>query len=410
MTISRSVNWPTRAGLNRPWSRAARTRDCRNRTSHCIRQMAFSVALLGIAYIAAAIGPAAANNAISGVTLSRPFFNPSLKQTITISFQIARQGSLDLRILDRDGFLVRTLASGRASEPGPISIDWDGRDDIGNIVADEAYSLKIDLRSDGPASSYFPADEVIKETKAETTFYDRQQGTLGYQLAGPVFGQFGWWNPLPDFWPFNNQPLLFSYTMPVLNPPRPTRSWLLFTPNEGSVWYPGMAKISMCATPGNFCLLGGIYQEPGPHVVRWLGLDLTKMIRTDIKAMVLMVTAESNDGNIIQVLGSQPVISSLQVKPAYFRPGYGNLDISLTASSFQSSSLTVNYKVERLEFAGPLKSATILAQPAGAITLQWDGKSDSGFLVAEGSYLLTVTVTDALGSVAAEQALITIGY
>ena len=99
-------------------------------------------------HIPGASGAAAPRSAISRVELSRPFFNPFLGQKIEISFAIARPGELAVLVLDRDGFPVRTLRAGARVDPGKFSIDWDGRSDVGEVVPDEAYSLKIDLGSD----------------------------------------------------------------------------------------------------------------------------------------------------------------------------------------------------------------------------------------------------------------------
>src|SRR5512132_4418759 len=88
-----------------------------------------------------------AESAISDVSVSRPFFNPSLGQKVGISFALAQPGNLTVQILDRDGYPVRKLVSGKAVEKGKQALDWDGRGDAGEVVSDEAYSLKIDLVS-----------------------------------------------------------------------------------------------------------------------------------------------------------------------------------------------------------------------------------------------------------------------
>lgn len=230
--------------------------------------------------------------------------------------------------------------------------------------------------------------------------------------TGPLaFEQFSWgWTGPVDFWPFNNKPLDLTYAVPNWPPPRPMRVWLLFTPNAGSVWITGVARISMCSTPGNFCFLSGVYRNPGQHTFRWLGLDPSRALRTDITAIVLMGTSEASDGNIIYVSGSEPVISNLQATPALFRPGNGNLVFSFGASAFQSGTVSGTIVVERLDVAGALKTIVIPSQPGGALSLQWDGKSDGGILVAEGRYLVTVSLTDSLGSAATAQTIVTIAY
>ncbi len=54
---------------------------------------------------------------------------------------------MTVRILDRDGFVVRTIASGGEITPGKVGYTWDGRDDSGQVVTDEAYSLRIVLNT-----------------------------------------------------------------------------------------------------------------------------------------------------------------------------------------------------------------------------------------------------------------------
>jgi hypothetical protein len=119
---------------------------------------------------------------VSNVSLSRPFFNPALGQKIQISFEIASSGTLMVLILDRDGYLVRKLVADKVVEKGRHSFDWDGRGDKGEVVADEAYSLKIELRSGDKIGRYFPALTPATEVAAKTNYYDRRGATLSYQL------------------------------------------------------------------------------------------------------------------------------------------------------------------------------------------------------------------------------------
>jgi flagellar hook assembly protein FlgD len=65
------------------------------------------------------------------------------RATITIDF--AQAGRASVVIIDRDGYLVRTLANAQPAH-GAVAFHWDGRDDRGQLVADEAYSLKVDWR------------------------------------------------------------------------------------------------------------------------------------------------------------------------------------------------------------------------------------------------------------------------
>jgi flagellar hook assembly protein FlgD len=121
---------------------------------------------------------------ISRVAVSRPFFNPSLRQDIEISIALGKPGFLSLSVVDQTGLVVCQLASGRKVRPGKLAYVWDGRDTTGEVVPDEAYSIRIVLLARGGKESYDPALKRAREVSATTTFYDPQTGVLAYKLAG----------------------------------------------------------------------------------------------------------------------------------------------------------------------------------------------------------------------------------
>ena len=139
------------------------------------------------AVLAAARGRSEASppRGISSVSVSRAFFNPGLGQRVEISFLVKEAGSLDLSVVDRHKGLVRRLASGAPIEAGRVSYVWDGRGDAGQVVPDEAYSVRIDLAGRSGKQTYAPAGRKSKPVSATTTFYDRQNGILAYRLSAP---------------------------------------------------------------------------------------------------------------------------------------------------------------------------------------------------------------------------------
>jgi flagellar hook assembly protein FlgD len=125
-------------------------------------------------------------SSISDVSVSRPFFNPSLGQKIGVSFRVAGPGSLTVLVLDREGYVARKLVGEKAVEVGSLNLEWDGRDDSGVVVPDEAYSLKIDLTTDGRVESYFPATSAPEDLTVKTNYYDRRGAILAYKLPKPA--------------------------------------------------------------------------------------------------------------------------------------------------------------------------------------------------------------------------------
>lgn len=75
------------------------------------------------------------------------FPNP-FRKTTSIIYAVSNSSSSDsrvsLRVFDRAGRLVRTLAQGRTA-PGHHSLAWDGRNDSGRLVPAGIYFLKLSL-------------------------------------------------------------------------------------------------------------------------------------------------------------------------------------------------------------------------------------------------------------------------
>lgn len=168
-------------------SRAERAPPMRSKS----KSRAFAVpsgVLLWIVSLSLGAVPLGANqSAISDVALSRQFFNPSLGQKIRISLVAGSAGSLSILILDRDGYPVHQLLSDRTVQPGTVGFEWDGRNDRGEVVPDEAYSLKIDLAAGGETSSYFPANHPTEDVSpAQSNYYDRHSAILSYNLPRPA--------------------------------------------------------------------------------------------------------------------------------------------------------------------------------------------------------------------------------
>lgn len=118
---------------------------------------------------------------ISNVSVSRPFFNPALGQKIRITFDTS-PGAVAVRILDRDGYVIRTLVTKRVLKADRLTFDWEGHDDHGAVVPDEAYSLKVDLTTDSRVQLYFPASDPPEDVPVKTNYYDRRGAILSYRL------------------------------------------------------------------------------------------------------------------------------------------------------------------------------------------------------------------------------------
>jgi flagellar hook assembly protein FlgD len=121
---------------------------------------------------------------ITGIDLDKRSFNVSTGDRVTVTLRFGQPGTASILVLDRDGYLVRKLASAQ-----PIGktflIAWDGRNDAGDLVADEAYSFKVDWTDGKHAETYFPANRPASIISVTPRYYDRRSGTLSYVLSQP---------------------------------------------------------------------------------------------------------------------------------------------------------------------------------------------------------------------------------
>jgi FlgD Ig-like domain len=120
-------------------------------------------------------------SAIGTVSLQRETFNPTAGDTVDLSVTFRMAGNASVRVVDRDGFVVRTIAAMRPVQ-GSCSFHWDGRDDGGRTVADEAYAFRIEWVNAKSRELWFPADRPSMPVSISPRYFDRRSGTLAYTL------------------------------------------------------------------------------------------------------------------------------------------------------------------------------------------------------------------------------------
>ncbi len=66
-----------------------------------------------------------------------------------VAFEVPSEGTASIYIYDFEGNRVRTLFEGSRYSPGEQEIEWDGRDDRGDLVAPEPYVVVLELTIQG---------------------------------------------------------------------------------------------------------------------------------------------------------------------------------------------------------------------------------------------------------------------
>lgn len=69
------------------------------------------------------------------------------RRAAEIAFKLRQPDRLDVSIVD-GGEVVRTIERGRSYSAGPVTIEWDGRDDAGRVLPEDDYRPRIRLRDE----------------------------------------------------------------------------------------------------------------------------------------------------------------------------------------------------------------------------------------------------------------------
>lgn len=136
-----------------------------------------------------AVAPVAAfadlriEQAITEVRVDQDTFDPSSGQIIDFGYSLAKADGVTVQVFDPDGGLIRTFVNDATQEAGPQTLRWDGRDDSGKVVPDEAYTLVIET-ADGLV--YDPTTFSGSEVGDLTDVKFDSSGTVSYKLPAPA--------------------------------------------------------------------------------------------------------------------------------------------------------------------------------------------------------------------------------
>lgn len=121
---------------------------------------------------------------ISNVSISRKSFNPAKGEAMTISWHISRPSRALVQIFDPDGLLIRELIPEDTGNPGRCEVSWDGKDQDGNIVPDEAYFFTIEANDyKGALTHYDPLTFSGGENFDCPVDFDSSKQMIIYELT-----------------------------------------------------------------------------------------------------------------------------------------------------------------------------------------------------------------------------------
>lgn len=138
-------------------------------------------------------------------------FSPSRKEQLEVRFSIDEQASVTISIYSPDDEIVRRLVSPQSFAAGEHEVNWDGKDDQGDVVPDEAYlpvltakfasgaTLTLDSRAWSGGESLDKADSLKTERNGVIFQLEKPARILGRVGIhnGPMLNEIVTWKPFP---------------------------------------------------------------------------------------------------------------------------------------------------------------------------------------------------------------------
>lgn len=78
------------------------------------------------------------------IYIKEAVINPMKGDKLKMQITALKDGNMTVQLFTMDGLLVKTLYEGPAEKSYPTLVEWDGRNEQGNIVASSVYLLRID--------------------------------------------------------------------------------------------------------------------------------------------------------------------------------------------------------------------------------------------------------------------------
>lgn len=287
-------------------------------------------------------------------------FGSNLRNHISINQNGSVEDKWVAEIKNASGEIVKSYVWKNAA---PENIDWDARNDEGDIVADGVYSYVI--------SATDRAGNISEKAEVSNIIFDAVPRSVNLALVGSPF------SPNAD----GIQDLL------RLEPSIPNAAGLLSWTLD--IILPNQENASLKRFNGNTV----------PNAFNYDGKNENNTVLSDGEYQVLF-QANFNNGQVAKitrnfVIDTTAPKASLNLETPIFSPdGDGNLDLAIVG---QTASKEKNWTGEILDVnRNKIRSFNFADNPPGK--MQWDGLDDKGNLVEDGMYSYKLIAIDDAGN------------
>jgi hypothetical protein len=131
----------------------------------------------------AAAAPEAVEGLVGEVSVQPWTFNPSIGQEVAITYELAEPARVTVTVYGPNRERTATVVDGEPRDAGRHRETWDGRDDGGIVVPDEAYFPVVEAESDRGPGRYDPlAHSGGERVNPADIHFNSRDGLISYVL------------------------------------------------------------------------------------------------------------------------------------------------------------------------------------------------------------------------------------
>jgi hypothetical protein len=155
----------------------------------------------------------AETKALQDVKINKTSFNPSMNEKCELAYKLAKDAAVTVYVYTSDFDLVKILENGASKRKGVYQTVWDGTDQDGNLVPDEAYFFCLEASFKGGTKEIYDPTTFSggEEFEIEKLEYDQPNGVMKFSLTkparlliragiknGPLINSLVNWEPRPE--------------------------------------------------------------------------------------------------------------------------------------------------------------------------------------------------------------------
>ncbi len=327
--------------------------------------------------------------------------NPAAAGSVTYTSNVPLTLTETLTIRsDATGATVRTLVNA-VRTAGSYQDVWNGTNDSGQLVPDGTYRYFVTVSANGSTVTWDDGTHFVGTTQTQLPYPKCRNASGGLVPCN---------DSSINFDPYANMPLRINYCVGDGDPPACSGT----TPYVVIIKAPTITETD----PGcNYwdCVMS-VYQSSGAHEVAWYGAGVNgSFLAANAVGVTVIRRNDIWPRNLTLVYGTVPAVSNVTISSPIFTPAAApnvtnGETFSMTVTTFQARTVTVTGQFENLSSGSVLRTVTTASQPAGQVTLNWNGRANNGAWVAPGLYEATITVTDSAGGFVVLKPFITVRY